>query len=78
MKTVELIVERTPWSPPEPRYANDDIVHLRIRVDDMPARTQVKAAGGRWDPEKRLWRVKYGKVAGTPLEKHIQVDTSEE
>jgi hypothetical protein len=78
LKTVELIVERTPWSPPEPRYAADDLVHLRIRVDDMPARAQAKAAGGRWDPEKRLWRVKYGRIQGTELEKHIYVDPSEE
>ena len=29
---------------------------------------------GRWNPGKRLWFVKYGKIAGTPLEKHIHVD----
>jgi hypothetical protein len=28
----------------------------------------------RWDPEKRLWVVQYGKIAGTPLKKHIYVD----
>jgi hypothetical protein len=37
-------------------------------------RQQAKAAGGRWDPRKRLWFVKYGRIAGTQLEKHIQVD----
>ncbi len=68
LKTVELVVERTPWSPPEPRYADDETVHLRIGVDDMPARSQAKTAGGRWDPENRLWRVKYGRIAGTQLE----------
>lgn len=78
LKTVELVVERTPWSPPKPEYADDETVHLQIRVDDMPARSQAKAAGGRWDPEKRLWRVKFGRIAGTALEKHIYVDASEE
>ena len=47
---------------------------LRIKVDDMSAQSQAKAAGGRWNPEKMLWFVKYGKIAGTPLEKHIYVD----
>jgi len=35
---------------------------------------KAKAAGGRWNPEKQLWFVKYGRIAGTPLEKHIHID----
>lgn len=74
LKTVELIVERTEWTPPRPRYAVNTLVPLRIEVAYMPLRLQAKAAGGRWNPEKRLWFVKYGNIAGTPLENHIQVD----
>jgi len=37
-------------------------------------RAQAKAAGARWNPEKQLWFVQYGKIVGTQLEKHIQVD----
>ena len=74
LKTVELIVERTEWTPPPPRFAVDTLVPLHIDAFDMPSRLQAKAAGGRWDSEKKLWFVKYGKIADTPLEKHIQVD----
>jgi hypothetical protein len=35
-----------------------------------------KMAGGRWDPEKRLWIVPFGKVKGTALEKHIVLDAA--
>ena len=35
-----------------------------------------KAAKGRWNPEKQLWFVKYGKIAATALEKHIPVMVS--
>jgi hypothetical protein len=76
LKTVELIVERTEWTPPQPRYTHDTLVPLRIEAADMPLRLQAKAAGGRWNPEKKLWFVKYGNIVGTPLEKHIQVDES--
>jgi hypothetical protein len=76
MKTIELIVERTEWTPPPPRYAADTLVPLRIEAADMPMRFQAKAAGGRWSPEKQLWFVKYGKIAGTSLEKHIHIDAS--
>ena len=74
LKTVELIVERTAWTPPASQYTTETLVPLRIKHDDMPMRSQAKAAGGRWNPEKKLWFVKYGKIAGTPLEKHIYVD----
>ena len=76
LKTVELIVERTEWTSPQPRYDAETLVFLHIKADDMPARLQAKAAGGRWNPEKQRWFVKYGKIAGTPLEKHIQVDAN--
>jgi hypothetical protein len=37
-------------------------------------RTRAKAAGVGWSPEKQLWLVIYGQIAGTPLEKHIHID----
>jgi hypothetical protein len=76
LKTIELVVERTEWAPPPPRYVADTLVPLRIDASDIPMRLQAKAAGGRWNPERKLWFVKYGRIAGTPLEKHIQVDAS--
>lgn len=76
LKTVELVVERAKWTPPVPQYTADTLVPLQIEAFDMAMRLQAKAAGGRWNPEKKLWFVKYGNIAGTPLEKHIQVDRS--
>lgn len=77
LKTVELIVERTEWTPPAPRYSANSLVYLRIAATDMQRRLQAKEAGGRWDPQKRLWFVQYGKIAGTKLEKHMQVDEND-
>ena len=74
LKTIELIVERTEWTPPPPRYTADTLVPLRITAANIQLRMQAKAADGRWNPEKKLWFVKYGKIVGTPLEKHIYVD----
>lgn len=73
LKTVELIVEKSNWTPPV-RYAVDTIVSLRIEASNIALRTQAKTAGARWNPEKQLWLVMYGKIVGTTLEKHIQVD----
>ena len=74
LKTVELIVEKADWIPPAPKYAADSLVPLRIEGYEKDLQAKAKAAGGRWNPEKQLWFVKYGMIVGTPLEKHILVD----
>lgn len=76
LKTVELIIEAIDWTPPPPRYVSEDIVPLRISASDMRLRTMAKAAGGRWNPGMQLWFVKFGTIAGGPLENHIHVDRS--
>ena len=76
LKTVELIVERTDWTPPPPKFTVDCLVPLRIEGYETELRAKAKAAGGRWNPEQQLWYVRYGKIAGTTLEKHIHVDES--
>ena len=65
LKTVELIVEATDWTPPPLRYVSEDIVSLRISASNMRLRTMLKAAGGRWKPEEQLWFVKYGSIVGS-------------
>ena len=78
LKTVELIVEKTDG----PLLRRGTLsTHLfpyasRSLTCRCGYKLQAKAAGGRWNPEKQLWFAKYGKIAGTPLEKHIQVDDS--
>ena len=74
LKTIELIVERTEWTPPPSLYTAETLVPLRIEAADISMRLQAKAAGVRWNPGKRLWFVKYGKIAGTPLEKHLHIN----
>ncbi len=46
LKTVELIVERSEWTPQQPQYTADTLVPLRIKASDMTTRCQDKAAGG--------------------------------
>ncbi|MDD2899758.1 MAG: hypothetical protein PHI31_13720 [Desulfuromonadaceae bacterium] len=74
IKTVELVVERTDWAPPPPKFSADTLVPLRIEGFEKDVQAKAKAVGGRWNPEKQLWFVQYGKIVGTPLEKHIQID----
>ena len=50
------------------------VVPVHIGFSDTDPRKIAKTARGRWDPEQRLWFIRYGKIKGTVLEKHIIVD----
>ena len=73
-KTVELIVETKPWTAPTPHLADTDLVPVFIGFSDRASREIAKAAKGRWDPDKKLWLIQYGRIKGTELEKHIILD----
>lgn len=75
LKTVELIIERTPWTPTQHRYTDSTLVPVRIGFHDSALRDQAKAAKGKWDPEEKAWYIEYGKIKGTELEKHIILQT---
>jgi hypothetical protein len=49
---------------------------VRIAYVENELKRMAKDAGGRWDPEKRLWFIQYGNIKGTVLEKHIIIDAS--
>jgi hypothetical protein len=63
LKTVEIIVEEKPCTPSF-RYRDTDIVTLMVPYTEKALREMLKAAGGRWDPEEKLWRVYYGAIRG--------------
>ena len=50
--TVEIVVERAPIQLNTKRH-----VSVRLDPHDIETRSLVLAAGGRWNPATRLWRV---------------------
>ena len=47
---------------PSFRYRDTDIVAVMIPYTQKALRERLKAAGGRWDPDEKLWRVRYGSI----------------
>jgi hypothetical protein len=70
LKTVELIIEETPWVPTR-RLRDNDVVPVAVGNAEKEQREQVKALGGTWDPAAKVWRVPYGAIKGTELEGRI-------
>jgi hypothetical protein len=63
-KTVELIVAEDDWDPPEvtdreaqprPERPTTPIVPVRIHYTEKDLQRQVKAIGGTWNANKKLW-----------------------
>lgn len=71
LKTIELIVESKPWKPTPHRFKDDTPVPVHIEYDDTALREKARAAQGKWDPKRRAWYIKFGKIRGTELEKFI-------
>jgi hypothetical protein len=65
---------RNAWEPPRPRFAHDQIVGLRIPFADVAVRARVKEAGGTWNPERRVWELRYGRAIALGLEDRIVLD----
>ena len=61
-KTVEIIVEKTAWQPPALKFADKDLVPVRIGFAEKGLIASAKSAKGRWNPDKRLWFIPYGKL----------------
>jgi hypothetical protein len=66
--TAEIIVDESDWDPMPSATARRERVAVRIDVREVKLREKVKAAGGRWDPEKRVWHV--------PMEQVLQLGLS--
>jgi hypothetical protein len=60
--TAEIIVDESDWDPLPSATARRERVAVRIDVREVKLREKVKAAGGRWDPEKRVWQLSMEQV----------------
>ena len=73
-KTIELIVEEWPWRPPSLRRTKGSIVLVRVAVQEIEMRRQVKGAGGVWNPDKQAWEVRYDVAVALGVTDRIMED----
>ena len=74
LKTVEIVVEEKPFRS-SLRFRDEDVVAVVVSFTENALRDKLKAAGGRWDPAKKVWHVLYSSIRGdTELEERILPD----
>jgi hypothetical protein len=66
-KTVELVIAERYWEPPRPRFTHDQIVAFQVAFADVAVRTLVKQAGGTWNPDRKVWQLRYDRVVALGL-----------
>jgi len=66
-KTVELIVEESEWEPDTHQRAAESVVQVRVAVSEVEVRRRVKSVGGRWNPQRGVWGLRYDRVVALGL-----------
>ena len=62
LETVELVIGEVDSEPRDPKLGGESIVGLRVAWQEVEIHDRVKTAGGRWDPARRLWKLRCGRV----------------
>ena len=75
-KTIELIVEEWPWTPPPSRKAGESLVLVKVAFSEKTLRQQIKEAGGLWNPDLQVWAIRYDRVVTLGLKNRIVEDAS--
>ena len=71
LKTVELIVEETPYAPTTVSYQPQSLIGLQVGLQEYEIQRLVKAAGGKWNPTRRVWEMRYDKAVVLELQARI-------
>jgi len=70
-KTIELIVEEWPWTPPLPRRRKESRVFVKVTFPERELRQQIKGVGGVWHPDKQAWEIRYDRAVALGLTSRI-------
>lgn len=70
-KTVELLIEEEAWSEPRRIISPHEVVGVQVGLSEIEQQRRVKQAGGKWNPVRRLWELKYEQVVALKLESRI-------
>jgi len=74
IKTVELIIEKSPIKRRPDRIPPDKIVRLRIEYGEVELQRRAKGAGGRWNKERKVWELPYKAAVALGLTERIVIE----
>jgi len=69
--TVELVESENDWLQNKNKKPSNKIVQVRIAYGEIHLGRLVKAAGGKWNRNKKVWELPYGEVLDLGLEQRL-------
>jgi len=74
-KTVEIVEEQRPWIPTLASTRDpSELVFVQIGFAEADLRVAIKAAGGRWHQERKLWQLRIATAYELGLDNRIVDD----
>lgn len=70
VKTVELIIDESDWKPPD-SIPDSAVVGIRVDIDEKKIQKRIKTIGGKWDPEDRLWNIRFVDAVNLGLKSRV-------
>jgi hypothetical protein len=69
IRTIELLVDENEWVPTKINPAK--IVKLKVNWGEPEIARKIKANGGIWNKEKKVWEIAFGKVKDLGLQSRM-------
>ncbi len=69
--TVEIVMEERPWHPAPKRIPDDTLLSLRVEYGEVEIGKAVRAAGGEWYPDQKVWKLPHKAIAALGLTDRI-------
>jgi hypothetical protein len=69
MKTVEICEEE--WPAHASRFKDGDMAPVAVAYEETELREQLRELRARWEPQLKVWFVRYGLIRGTALESRV-------
>ena len=73
-KTIEIIIDNKPWQANDKEMPQNKIMDIRIGYNEVELRSRIKACGGKWVPERKVWQLPYKNVKELDLLERIVDD----
>ena len=71
LKTIELIVDESNWQPAVNDVFANKLVKIKILINELDLRKQVKSENGVWNSKKKVWELPIKTVLQLNLEHRI-------
>lgn len=70
-KTVEIIVETTPWQSAATTIPANTMIGLQVHVTEGDVQQKIRQAGGQWNRSRKMWELRYDQALALGLKSRI-------